>query len=217
MCGRYYLEPEKGLPELERIRKYIQERFGDEALDSLKTGEVFPGDRVPVLLPAVLPSEQSSSSKSSDDESAPKGSFIAVPMQWGYPGFDKNLLINARAETAADKPTFREAVRSQRCIIPSNGFVEYSHDSKGRAIDKFRFNTEEQGMLYMAGLVLMHEGDARFVILTRAANNSMAMVHHRMPVIVAKEQLKDYLTDNAVAQTILAESNPLLIHFPAAR
>ena len=217
MCGRYFLEPEKGLPEIERIRGYIQRRFGDEVLNELKTGEVLPGDLAPVLLPAPAEDAEENLSTTNIGKRPAAGAFIAWPMRWGFPNFDKKLLINARAETAAEKPSFREAVHSGRCVIPTSGFVEYSHDSRGRAVDKFRFNTAEPGMLYLAGLVLLHEGQARFVILTTEANDSMQMVHHRMPVVLEKENLKAYLNDTAAAQKLMSESDPQLLYWPAAR
>lgn len=228
MCGRYYVEPEKGLPEMERIRAYIRQRFGDEALDEVKSGEVLPGDLAAVLLPAPpvspapvsavsassVPAASTHGSSGSGSETETRGSFIAAAMRWGFPSFDKKLLINARAETAAEKPTFREAVRQRRCVIPANGFVEYSHDGRGRAIDKYRFEMPEGGMLYMAGLVLPHEGEWRFVILTTAANASMVAIHHRMPLVLPKSLIKPYLQDVEEAQRLLGAEVPLLQHLP---
>lgn len=219
MCGRYFMEPEKGLPEMERIRGYIQQRFGEEVLNELKTGEVLPGDFAPVLLPAPPPELEALGNHSTTDvnDRRAEGSFIAWPMRWGFPNFDKKLLINARAETAAEKPSFREAVHKRRCVIPTSGFVEYSHDSRGRALEKFRFNTAEVAVLYLAGLVLLHEGQARFVILTTEANDSIRMVHGRMPVVLPKESLKAYLNDEAAAKKLMLESDPQLYHWPASR
>ncbi len=227
MCGRYYVEPEKGLPEMERIRAYIRQRFGDEALDEVKSGEVLPGDLAAVLLPAppvspapagtlvsAVSTPSSHGSAGTESETETRGSFIAMPMRWGFPSFDKKLLINARAESAAEKPTFREAVRQRRCVIPATGFVEYSHDSRGRAIDKYRFEMPEGSMLYMAGLVLPHEGEWRFVILTTAANASVVAIHHRMPLVLPKSLIKPYLQNAEEAKRLLGAEVPLLQHLP---
>ena len=66
-------------------------------------------------------------------------------------------------------------------------------------------------MLYLCGLWKPVDGAARFVILTRPANESMIGTHDRMPVIAAEEEVRPYLTDRDAAMEILAVSAPALI------
>lgn len=190
MCGRYYIAPEEGVEELENIRKYIESRYGAEEAERLAKGEIYPSNYVPVVL------------------TADKG-FVSQGMTWGFPGFEgKQLLINARAETVEEKVTFRDAIQSQRCIVPTSGFYEWSHDAKGKAIDKYIVRTEGQAMLYLAGIYRQYEDGFRFVILTHASNEGMATIHHRQPVVVPREFLADYVNDLSLARQIVHEQDP---------
>lgn len=118
------------------------------------------------------------------------------PMRWGFlPTWYKTpaggpLLINARAETLADKPAFREASRQRRCLVPASGFYEWTVDSEGRRLPWF-IRPRKPGIIVMAGVwQTWAQGDARAVtcaIVTCPANRTLAKLHHRMPVIVAPE------------------------------
>ena len=190
MCGRYYIAPEDGSEELENVRCYIESRYGKEEAAKMDTGEIFPSNYVPVILTA-------------------EGGYIARPMTWGFPGYQgKQLLINARAETAAEKPTFRDAIHNTRCIIPTSGFYEWTHDKKGKALEKYHFSTKGSPILYLAGLYKEFEDGARFVILTQEANEGMAVVHNRMPVVIRREQLADYINDYGQAEELLKTADP---------
>ncbi len=190
MCGRYYIAPEDGSEELENIRRYIESRYGEEEAERMDTGEIYPSNYVPVIL------------------TAEKG-YIARPMTWGFPGYQgKQLLINARAETAAEKPTFRDALRSSRCIIPTSGFYEWSHDKKGKALEKYHFTTSGTPLLYLAGIYKEFEDGPRFVILTQEANAGMAVVHNRMPVVITRENLAAYINDYDQAEALLTTADP---------
>ena len=113
----------------------------------MKTGEIFPTDLTPVLLPYA---------------------DVIVPrlMVWGFPSFrNKGVIINARSETVREKKLFASALEKRRCIIPSTGFYEWNAEKK-----KFLFNMPDSGMLYMAGIYDRFDGEDRFVILTTEAN-----------------------------------------------
>jgi hypothetical protein len=70
---------------------------------------------------------------------------------WGFPNFrsKSGVIINARAETALDKKTFRESLLSRRCVIPSTGFFEWT---KTGAKKKYLFRETGKSLLYMAGI-----------------------------------------------------------------
>lgn len=118
------------------------------------------------------------------------------PMRWGFlPRWygsetDGPLLINARAETIAEKPAFREAARSRRCLIPASGFYEWTKDAEGNRLPWY-IRPAQGEMLAFAGVWQVWErGEARHVtcaIVTCVANDTMAQIHHRMPVILPPE------------------------------
>lgn len=185
MCGRYTFFTDKELQEVDEI---IEQISNDIRLEQMKAGEIFPTNLAPVLLPQAE---------------------IVVPklMKWGFPDFrGKGVIINARSETAREKRMFAASLQQRRCIIPSTGFYEWD-----AAKNKFLFNVQDTGMLYMAGLYHAFEGEERFVILTADANASMAEVHKRMPVVIPKDQIGSWLSDALRADEILSGPHPALI------
>jgi len=99
-------------------------------------------------------------------------------------------LINARAETAAEKPSFRRAFRSQRCLVPASGFYEWAKTPQGRV--PYLFRLADQPPFALAGLWdRWHGSDGEeldsYTILTCAANGLLARVHERMPCILERE------------------------------
>ena len=108
-------------------------------------------------------------------------------MVWGFPRFDgRGLLINARAETAAERRTFRECVLHRRCVIPAKGFWEWN-----KSKEKFSFERQDSQVMFMAGCYDCFDGQDRFVILTTEANPSVKPVNDRMPLILERNELED--------------------------
>ena len=121
-----------------------------------------------------------------------------VLLRWGLiPSWAKDptigsRLINARAETAADKPAFRHAFRERRCIVPAGGFYEWQRRGAGK--QPYLIRLREGKLFGLAGLWeswTAPEGTEiqTFTILTTAANDLVRQLHDRMPVILDK---KDY-------------------------
>lgn len=202
MCGRYYIDQEADLAEIRQIFAELNQRFfGTPALAAAKTGEIFPTNVVPVIRPVSMP----------------EGTRLLPDlMQWGFPqpfpGRSSNLLINARAETAAVKPTFRQAVRTGRVLIPATAFFEWQHPTDGSKGQKMRLYRDGEPVFYMAGLARDFAADAaqpfslpRFVILTGAANESVSPLHDRMPLVLARTLLRRWLTDDGFAAQVLQE------------
>lgn len=105
-------------------------------------------------------------------------------------------LINARAETAAEKPAFRGALRHRRCLIPATGFYEWSGKRSARQPHLIRL--KDQDLFALAGLWedwLGADGSEieTVTILTTAANADMAPIHDRMPVIFTPENFERWL------------------------
>ncbi len=134
-------------------------------------------------------------------------------LRWGLPAaWGKGPpLINARAETAADKRVFREAVRQRRCVLPASGYYEWEKLGSARKPWLFRRKGEE-----LFGLAaIWSEVDAETVacaVLTTGPNELMAPLHDRSPVTLAPEQWDAWL-DPAVTEP--AALQPLLHPAPA--
>ncbi len=118
------------------------------------------------------------------------------PMRWGFlPHWykapnDGPLLINARAETIAEKPAFRAACRERRCLVPATGFYEWVKDADGNRLPWY-FTAPDDAPLVFAGVWQdWGAGEARmptFAIVTCAAGPWMAEIHHREPVTLAPD------------------------------
>ena len=102
MCGRYQFTAEQW-GEIRQIVQEIQRRYGN---DAWQPGEIRPTAMAPVLLAG--------------------GPEL---MRWGYQ-LPNTLVINARAETAGEKPLFRESIAMRRCVIPSTGFYEWDRKKR---------------------------------------------------------------------------------------
>ena len=128
-------------------------------------------------------------------------------MKWGFLRSDgKGLLLNARAETAAQKPTFRESLLNRRCVIPASRFYEWD-----KAKRKAAFSRSDSRLLCFAGFYRVEEGDLRFIILTTGANESVLPVHERMPVIIDREQIPEWISDGRKTQPILRQKMPSMV------
>ena len=186
MCGRYELFYNDENYEIKRIIELIEK---NTPAVFFEPKEVFPSANVPII---------------ASTENKIKPEFFV----WGFPGFQKKeLIINARSETAAQKPTFKQAMLHRRCVVPSTGFYEWSHDRQKK---KYKFNLPEQENLYMAGIWNEYKGQKHFVILTTAANQSMAPIHNRMPLILPKELIRSWIKDTELALSFLTQIPPEL-------
>lgn len=114
--------------------------------------------------------------------------------RWAKPGQFKRPLFNARAETAWDKPAFRQAMRAQRIVVTANGFYEWQQTASGK--QPFHFTARQWPGLLLAGLFDFDtEGKPCACLLTTGANGTMQPVHDRMPVILAPAQVLPWLGD----------------------
>lgn len=108
-------------------------------------------------------------------------------------------LINARSETVAEKPSFREAFRRRRCLVPADGFFEWSR--RGGRKRPYYFRLEDGEPFAIAGLWERWEGDGgpleTCTLLTTEANGLLAPYHDRMPVILRPEDYEPWLSAGA--------------------
>lgn len=201
MCGRYTLTV---LPQL------LAEEFELDELESLRPRyNIAPTQSAPVVRLA------------GGDERRE-----LVMHKWGLiPPWAKdptigNRMINARAETAAEKPAFREAMKRQRCLVPCTGFYEWktlNPGAKKSAKQPYCIRRRDEGIFAFAGLWdrwRSPDGEEirSFAILTTEPNELMRELHDRMPVILPREAYGVWL-DNQLLDAGRAAS--LLRPYPA--
>ena len=118
-------------------------------------------------------------------------------MRWGLvPSWSKDdrfasKLINARSETIHEKPSFKNLISTNRCIVLANGYYEWVYtDNKKQPY--FIYSTENR-LISMAGLWTEWESVATFTIITKKSDQSISHLHHRMPLIIPYENVDSYL------------------------
>lgn len=185
MCGRYHIDAFI-MEELKKILKGL-----DCPWSHIEGMDVYPSQTVPVLIPG-------------------EAGVTAEVMEWGFPNYRGNgRVINARAETIFEKPMFALSAKYHRCIVPARGFYEWNNSK-----DKGFFTNENEEPLCMAGLYGMFQEQRCFVIVTTAANPSIRDVHGRMPYILRRGQIMDWLYSREKAAEILSqEPDPLCRSF----
>lgn len=155
---------------------------------------------------------------------AAEGGRELVLLRWGpVPSWAKDpsvgaRMINARSETAAEKPAFRTALRQRRCLIPADGFYEWQAAAGGK--QPYHIRLADGGLMAFAGLYEHWKApDGEWLhtctILTTEANALMRPLHDRMPVILAPEHysmwLDPGLRDAGPLQPLLAPYPPELM------
>ena len=141
-------------------------------------------------------------------------------LRWGLiPSWSKdpaigNRLINARAETVWEKPSFRTPFRRHRCLIPTNGFYEWQRQERGKR--PFFVHMRDKRLFAFAGLWDRWESPDKGVIetctiLTTAANAVLAPIHDRMPMILPPGEYARWLDPSLQEPDSLV---PLLVPFP---
>lgn len=173
---------------------------------------------IPPLSPRynIAPSQPVMAVRASATET---GREIAL-LRWGLiPSWSKdpaigNRLINARAETVHEKPSFRNAFRRRRCLIPANGFYEWQRRERGK--QPYYIRLRDERLFAFAGLWDRWEGPDEgaietCAILTTAANAVLSPIHDRMPVILPSTAYAGWLDPALRDGESLA---PLLVPFP---
>lgn len=138
------------------------------------------------------------------------------PLRWGLVPHWANdpavgyKMINARAETITERPSFREPLRKRRCLIPADGFYEWKRE--GKAKQPFCFTMADDSLFAFAAIWDQWRSPQGLLletcsILTTAPNTLMQDVHDRMPVILPREHWKLWLdpgfTNSAALQPLL--------------
>jgi putative SOS response-associated peptidase YedK len=147
------------------------------------------------------------------------GERLAELYRWGLiPGWASdpgigNKLFNARGETIADKPSFRNAFRQWRCLVPASGFYEWKTLAGGK--HPYYIRPKGEALFGLAGITEMWKGPNGAVhtvcLITTAPNELMAGIHDRMPVIIPPEAYAQWLdpgNQNAAALKRFIASYP---------
>jgi len=128
-----------------------------------------------------------------------------------------NRLINARAETLAEKPAFRAAFRRRRCLVLADGFYEWRQDPGQKSKTPLFIQLKSRQPFAFAGLwEIWHAADGSEIrsctIITTRPNEMIETIHNRMPVILSPEAYPLWLSPE---EKVSAELTPLLVPYPA--
>ena len=129
----------------------------------------------------------------------------AVMAQWGLPpaSAKQSFLINARAETVQEKPTFRDAFHHRRCMVVASGWYEWSAPKT-----PWHLQLCDGGVMAFAGLLYGQKDQQRFVIMTTNADAGLADIHHRAPLVLAPDSYDAWIGGNATTATSLLRPAP---------
>ena len=128
-----------------------------------------------------------------------------------------NRMINARSETLAEKPSFREAYKRRRCLILADGYYEWQKIPGDRAKQPVYIRLKSQKPFAVAGLWEtwqtegMDEPLRSCTIITCPPNTLLKEIHHRMPVILPQDAYAEWLSPNQRSADVF---QPLLIPYP---
>ena len=157
------------------------------------------------------------------------GKRIVKAMRWGLiPSWAKDekfgaRMINARIETLLEKPSYRNLVSSNRCIVITDGYYEWKRNNNRKV--PYYLKEPNDKLLPMAGLydVWKHPDGyliPSYTIITKEAQKDLATIHSRMPVLLPQEHLDEWLkTDNfsvSAALELVKNINPTLEKFPVS-
>ena len=183
MCGRY--------TTAQLAYDWIEEQLemGWDPMEECPDGDIFPGDNIQIVAAG---------------EDGPK----LMKANWGLLGKEKGLIINARCETVLSRPSFAASFEARRCLVPACGFYEWDKDK-----NKVLFKNQGDEPIYLAGFWTYANDEYCFVILTTDANESMASVHDRMPVMIKVSDARAWLNDFERAKEMLLSTMPALNSF----
>lgn len=178
MCGRYSLAVSE-----DELREHVRAEYdiGDLIPELvLPRFNIAPGQKILAIV---------------NDGSKNRLGYLT----WGYPVGNKdvaNKLINAKAETIAEKPSFAPSFANRRCVILANGFYEWKKDGRRKIPMHVRLKTGEIfafAGIYAPYINSLGQKEYGCAIITTTPNELMQEIHHRMPVILPKEKRADWL------------------------
>ena len=206
MCMSLRIEPKEMAEVLIKVRKMaLAQDMSDRLGKSLSmSGDLYPADIAPVLAPNKY------------------GNVAIFPMAWGFTHqATPKPLANCRVETADTKVLWRDSWYRRRCIIPASWYYEwgypvYEDDSRSMIEHrnakkvKYAIQTEGSNITYIAGLYRYEEHSGMqvpmFTVLTREAAGTVKDIHDRMPVILDKDSLRDWIRPDGDPSVIVEKA-----------
>ena len=198
MCGRYNIIPDA---EAWTTAFSLSEDFGEEISTLGPNYNVAPTQVVPIVR----------NNRETGDRELILVHWGLVPF-WAKDRSIGNRMINARAETLAEKPAFRTAFRKRRCLIPASGFYEWRKSDSGK--QPMHIRMKDKSPFAFAGLWVSWRNPNDEVetesctIITTQANDFMARIHNRMPVILDANDYNRWLDPNNSDGELLLQPCP---------
>jgi putative SOS response-associated peptidase YedK len=156
-------------------------------------------------------------------------------LRWGLiPSWAKDpkigdRMINARAETVTDAPAYKRAFERHRCLLPADGFYEWQGQGKGRRKQPMFVHRRDGQPMALAGLWAAwrdrSDADADWlrtcVIITTDANQTLAPIHDRMPVVLDERHWEEWLDPNAqdlgsLQRLLVPAPDDLVVAYPVS-
>lgn len=192
MCGRYTLTTAGDEAEAARIMAIASEKAALYGI-SVPNGDIAPSDIAPVLV------------------AGNHGGMNLTFCRWGFPTSSSKRIINARRETISERPSFRGLFASGRCVVPSTGYYEWNREGH-----RYLFNIDGTSLVYMAGLYRKSDDSfSDFTIITGDAGENESKIHHRMPLIITRDNLHSWLCDERAAHDLCRFPIPRAEYQPA--
>jgi len=179
MCGRFMLDSD--IEDILRQYKII-----NSEVDGYIKGDFYPSQKAPIILKE-------------------EGNLLKYA-KWGFPFYgNKKLVINARAESIADKQMFKKSFFNARCVIPANLFYEWKEENKEKV--KHEIYLKDKNIMSLGGIFKLipdEKGNKElsFVIITTESNRQMKDIHTRMPLMIDNEVLDYWLDYSTPINTI---------------
>lgn len=170
MCGRFLLVDIEKVPERFNVKIY-------ESSHLRKRYNISPGQPVQIIF-------QESPNRMEEAK------WGLIP-HWAKDPSIGNKMINARAESLFEKPSFRDSLIKRRCLIPANGFYEWKKEGSDKI--PYLIHLKDFSLFAFAGIYDLWEDERgnlirTFTIITTSANSFMKDIHDRMPVILKREE-----------------------------
>ena len=169
----------------------------------LTSGEIRPTNVVPVIAPGK------------------NGKKAAFPMKWGFQIPKRSLIVNARTETAAEKPTFKEAWEKHRCIIPASWYYEWEHfpmpTGKTKVGRKYLIQPAGASITYLCGLYRFEDELPVFTILTREPDEELRQIHDRMPLILPGDRIDRWINVSSDPKELLSSTLTDMVFEPVEK
>ena len=205
MCTRFYVEEDVFRPYIERARRLplAYQMMEQLAKPMDMYGEMYPDDMTVVLAPDK------------------RGGIAAFPMLWGFSVRETDApLINCRLESASYKPLWKDSWFRRRCVIPASWYYEWEHfaspDGKKRIIGaKYAIQPSGETVTWLAGLYRYEErGRIRvpvFAVLTRHPSFSVETLHDRMPLVLPKDCIAEWVRPDGDPAEIAQKALELMV------